>query len=213
MIRVNVFVEGQTEETFVRDVLAPYFARQHIWLKAILAETSPGNKGGIVSYGKVKHQVTRLCRSDAGAYVTTLIDYYGLPTDFPSFAVAQGNGIQKVQLLEQAFAQDVGEGNFIAYLALHEFETLLFCKPAQFHDWFEDEQAVGILEAVKASYGNPEEINDSPHTAPSKRILAAIPAYKKTLHGPMIAEEIGIDAMRNQCPHFDEWIKSIELLA
>ncbi len=213
MIRVNVFVEGQTEETFVRDVLAPYFARQNIWLNAILAETSPGNKGGIVSYGKVKHQVTRLCRSDTGAYVTTLIDYYGLPTDFPSLAVAQGNGIQKVQLLEQAFAQDVGERNFIPYLALHEFETLLFCDPAQFHDWFDDEQAVAVLEAVKASYGNPEEISNSPQTAPSKRILAAIPAYKKTLHGPMIAEEIGIDAMRNQCPHFNEWIKSIKLLA
>ena len=83
MSRVLVFVEGQTEETFVRDLLVPYFAPLGIYLTPILAQTSPGHKGGIVSYGKVKHQVTRLCRQDHRAYVTTLIDYYGLPTDFP----------------------------------------------------------------------------------------------------------------------------------
>ncbi|MBN0986115.1 DUF4276 family protein [Amphritea pacifica] len=213
MTRVYVFVEGQTEETFVRDVLGPYFERQRIWLTPILAETSPGYKGGIVSYGKVKNQVTRLCRKDKNAWVTTLIDYYGLPTDFPQFAQGNVSAVQRVQHLEQALAQDISERNFLPYLALHEFEALLFCDPAQFHEWFDDERAVAVLETVKASYGNPEEINDSPQTAPSKRILAAIPAYKKTLHGPMIANEIGIDAMRDQCPHFNDWIKSIESLA
>ncbi|WP_415883840.1 DUF4276 family protein [Neptuniibacter sp. QD34_54] len=212
MTRVNVFVEGQTEETFVRDVLAPYFTRQGIWLNAILAETSPGNKGGIVSYGKVKHQVTRLCRSDSGAYVTTLIDYYGLPTDFPSFAIAQGDAMQKVQLLQDAFAHDISERNFLPYFAMHEFEALLFCDPVKFEDWFDDQRAVARLEEIKANFATPEEINNSPETAPSKRILAVIPAYKKTLHGPMIAEDIGIDVMRAQCPHFDGWIRSIEQL-
>ena len=49
MIRVKVFVEGQTEETFVRDVLAPAFAYKEIYFTPILAQTSRGHKGGIVS--------------------------------------------------------------------------------------------------------------------------------------------------------------------
>ncbi|WP_270809297.1 DUF4276 family protein [Aeromonas sp. QDB08] len=56
MSRVLVFVEGQTEETFVRDLLVPYFSRLGIYLTPILAQTSPGHKGGIVSYGKVKRE-------------------------------------------------------------------------------------------------------------------------------------------------------------
>ena len=59
----------------------------------------------------------------------------------------------------------------------------------------------------------PEDINDSPHTAPSKRILAAMPGYQKTFHGPLIACDIGLDAMRAACPHFDHWLKVIEALA
>ncbi len=213
MTRVNVFVEGQTEETFVRDVLYPYFANQNIWLTAILAQTSPGYKGGIVSYAKVKNQVTRLCRMDTAAYVTTLIDYYGLPTDFPSFSSGgQGNAQQRVNFLERAFAQDIGERNFLPYLALHEFEALLFCDPVKFQDWFDDQRAINKLKEAMESVTNPEEINNSPHTAPSKRIIEALPAYKKTLHGPIIAEEIGIDSMRRQCPHFNEWIEKILVL-
>lgn len=64
MTRINVFVEGQTEETFVRDTLAPYFIRHGLYLNPILAQTSRGYKGGIVSYGKVKNQVIRLCKTD-----------------------------------------------------------------------------------------------------------------------------------------------------
>ncbi|GAB7209758.1 hypothetical protein OS31_12640 [Dickeya oryzae] len=71
MIRINIFVEGQTEETFVRDVLAPAFAYKQIYFTPILAQTSRGHKGGIVSYGKVKHQIERLCKQDPQAWVTT----------------------------------------------------------------------------------------------------------------------------------------------
>lgn len=86
MTRVHVFVEGQTEETFVRDVLAPYFVHYSVYLTPILALTSPGHKGGIVRYSKIKPQLTRLCRQDRGATITTMIDYYGLPTDFPGYS-------------------------------------------------------------------------------------------------------------------------------
>ncbi|WP_042010387.1 DUF4276 family protein [Aeromonas fluvialis] len=211
MSRVLVFVEGQTEETFVRDLLVPYFAPLGIYLTPILAQTSPGHKGGIVSYGKVKHQVTRLCRQNHGAYayVTTLIDYYGLPTDFPAIDNQAQDAHQRVLQIEQALQQDIDEPNFIPNLLLHEFEALLFSAPAKFAEWLDDGASVAELDAIRAAFDSPEHINNSPQTAPSKRILALVPNYKKTLHGPLIAEDIGLDAIRAQCPHFNRWIERL----
>lgn len=53
MIRVNVFVEGQTEETFVRELLYGYFQDKNIYLNPILVRTSTTGKGGVVSYAKI----------------------------------------------------------------------------------------------------------------------------------------------------------------
>ena len=213
MIRVNVFVEGQTEETFVRELLLPYFANQGIYLNAILAQTSAGHKGGIVSYGKVKHQVTRLCKQDKKAFVTTLIDYYGLPNDFPGLVSQEQDARLRISALEAAFCADINEPNFIPNFLLHEFEALLFCEPKKFADWLDDDAPVAKLEAIKASFDSPEHINNSPQTAPSKRILALVPEYRKTLHGPLIAEDIGLDTIRAQCPHFNDWIERLQALA
>ncbi|CEE91354.1 conserved hypothetical protein [Xenorhabdus nematophila str. Anatoliense] len=210
MIRINVFVEGQTEETFVRDVLAPYFSAQQIYLSPILAQTSASQKGGITSYGKVKHQITRLCRQDPGAFVTTLIDYYGLPTDFPDYNEQRDNAAsERVVKLEQAFADDIGQANFIPHLLLHEFEALLFCQPEKFADWLDDSAPIAALQAIRSEFATPEDINNSPQTAPSKRILAIIPHYHKTLHGPLIAGDIGLDTIRSQCPHFNQWLEML----
>ncbi|WP_258001117.1 DUF4276 family protein [Janthinobacterium sp. ROICE36] len=44
-------------------------------------------------------------------------------------------------------------------------------------------------------------------------MLAAMNVYQKTFHGPLIACDIGLHAMRQDCPHFDAWLKKIEGLA
>lgn len=209
MSRVLVFVEGQTEETFVRDLLAPYFSPLGIYLTPILAQTSPGHKGGIVSYGKVKHQLTRLCRQDQGAYVTTMMDYYGLPNDFPGLDGRVADAHEQVVRLELALQQDIDAPNFIPNLMLHEFEALLFSAPEKFAEWLDDQALLAPMAAIRAAFATPEHINNSPQTAPSKRILALVPHYKKTVDGPLIAEDIGLDAIRAQCPHFNNWIERL----
>ena len=209
MSRVLVFVEGQTEETFVRDLLVPYFSRLGIYLTPILAQTSPGHKGGIVSYGKVKHQLTRLCRQDQGAYVTTMMDYYGLPNDFPGLDGHVPDAHEQVVRLELALQQDIDAPNFIPNLMLHEFEALLFSAPEKFAEWLDDQALLAPMAAIRAAFATPEHINNSPQTAPSKRILALVPHYKKTVDGPLIAEDIGLDAIRAQCPHFNNWIERL----
>ena len=209
MSRVLVFVEGQTEETFVRDLLVPYFSRLGIYLTPILAQTSPGHKGGIVSYGKVKHQLTRLCRQDQGAHVTTMMDYYGLPNDFPGLDGRVPDAHAQVERLELALQQDIDAPNFIPNLMLHEFEALLFSAPEKFAEWLDDQALLAPMAAISGAFATPEHINNSPQTAPSKRILTLVPNYKKTVDGPLIAEDIGLDAIRAQCPHFNNWIERL----
>ena len=59
---------------------------------------------------------------------------------------------------------------------------------------------------------NPEEIDEFPQTAPSKRIIKYLPEYEvqKAQVGPLIAAEIGLTKLRNNCPHFNSWIEKIE---
>ena len=46
MKRLYLLVEGQTEETFVRELLAPHYAQVELFMYPILLRTSPGFKGG-----------------------------------------------------------------------------------------------------------------------------------------------------------------------
>lgn len=216
MSRILLLVEGQTEEAFVRELLTPHYARMGLYLTPIIVRTSRGYKGGVVSYAKIKPQIVRLCRQDAQAHVSTLFDLYALPVDFPGKAASayphQGAGQQKASYLEDALAQDISEANFIPNLLVHEFEALLFAQPEKFAEWTDDEDVVQRLSAAAQSHDTPEDINDGPQTAPSKRVLASMPGYQKTFHGPLIACEIGLDAMRQACPHFHAWLQRLEAL-
>lgn len=213
MTRVYLLVEGQTEETFVRELLAPHYANQGLYLRPIIVRTSTGHKGGLVSYAKVKAQIEKLCKQDSHAFVSTMFDLYALPRDFPKNANAyleQRGGADKANFLEVALAQDINQHNFIPYIQVHEFEALLFAETQAFALWTE----ASVLEKLKdiaMQYANqPETINDGPTTAPSKRIQALMPSYQKPLHGALIACEIGLDKMRATCPHFANWLAKLE---
>lgn len=216
MSRLYLLVEGQTEEAFVNELLTPHYARRGLYLVPIIVSTSPGHKGGVVSYAKVRPQIERLCKQDAAAQVSTLFDLYARPGDFPGKTSADypamGSGRQKAEFLEAALARDIDQRNFVPHLLVHEFEALLFVRVEAFADWTDDDRVLEPLRAVSATTA-PEDINDGPHTAPSKRILAAMPDYQKTIHGPLIAGDIGLDAMRAACPHFAEWLSRIESFA
>ncbi|OYV28702.1 MAG: hypothetical protein B7Z82_02040 [Halothiobacillus sp. 20-54-6] len=214
MMRLLLLVEGQSEEVFVRDVLAPHYAQQQVFITPIIVNTSPGFKGGVVSYAKVKPQLIKLCRQDGSAFVSTIFDLYALPNDFPGKDAAdypfQGSGHQKASFIEDKLTQNINERNFIPNLLVHEFEALLFTAPEKFGDWANDEECVRELKAAASCHDSPEDINESPQMAPSKRVLAAMPGYQKPLHGALIAEAIGIDAMRAACPHFHGWLQKID---
>ena len=124
-----------------------------------------------------------------------------------------GTCYQKVAYLESAFEKDISHRRFLPYLSLHEFEALLFVSPKHIV-----EQIPGLessinqeLVTIKSTFQTPEEIDDD--DPPSYRLKAMIARYQKTLYGPIIAEAIGIDRIRSECPHFDGWLKELENLA
>ena len=215
MSRVYLLVEGQTEEAFVQELLAPHFLPQGVFLIPIIVRTGQGFRGGKVTYAQLRRQLVGLCRQEPGVTVSTMFDLYALSDDFPGKQSAgypvKGSGRQKAQYLEQQWAQDVGERNFVPNLLVHEFEALLFAGTERFADWTDGETVAALAEVARA-HGSPEDINDHPQTAPSKRLLAAMPAYRKAFHGPLIACDIGLEGMRQACPHFHAWLCQLEAL-
>ena len=122
---------------------------------------------------------------------------------------------QRVAVLEEAFEKDIDDTRFIAYIQLHEFEALLLAEPSAFGRYFPDiEKAIERIASFCRKFATPELIDDGEQTAPSKRIIEEIPEYKsaKRTAAPIVAERIGLDTMRNKCPHFNEWLSRLEQL-
>lgn len=69
------------------------------------------------------------------------------------------------------------------------------------------------LTNIAKQFESPEHINNSPHTAPSKRIEALMSDYEKPLMGTLAALEVGLGVMREKCELFNLWLKSLEHLA
>lgn len=210
MNRIFIFCEGQTEETFVRDVLSTFFELQNLYVYPIIFSTSTGHKGGISSYSKVKKQLEIKCKEDSSSWVTTLVDYYGLPDNWIGLDESKSSVsvFNKVLTIEENWQQDMGCNNFIPNLLVHEFEALLFSKPEKFLDWFEQEDVESLIKET-AGFETPEHINNSKITSPSKRILKLLDSYQKPLHGSLIAQEIGLDEIRNHCQHFNSWVEKL----
>lgn len=216
MTRVMILVEGQTEETFVNEILAPLFQDRKIYLTATQITTSTQrsagtvHKGGIPSYQKVKNEILKLLNNFD--YVSTMFDFYALPSDFyktyKNEYESQNSGLDKVNLIEHKMQEDINQNHFIANIMLHEFEALLFSDTQKFLNWFQDEDALQRLCLTIP----PEEINQHPSTSPSKRILDAFPNYDKVIHGFCIADDIGLDVIRAHCPHFNDWLNKLENL-
>lgn len=216
MKRVLILVEGQTEEKFVNEVLAPHLARFDKWPEATCLCTKRvqgrrAYRGGIGTYLQVKRDIQRLLQSNPDQ-VTTLIDYYGLPSDFPGYHAAQSKmrSVERVQCIEETFAADIGDARFIPNLAVHEFEAFLFSNPEMIADVLIDASLGPKFIRIAEGFSSPEDIDDSPETAPSKRIVALCPGYEKPLHGPIIAQKIGLPTIRARCSHFNEWLKRLE---
>ena len=220
MIRLHVVAEGQTEQRFVQDVLTPHLASFGVFVDVRCVMTSRDGphfyRGGLRDYGKPRWDITAWMKQDSNtdARFTSMFDLYALPEDFPGYAEAKRevDPYSKVARLEERLAEDISDPRFIPYIQLHEFEALLLADPRKL-DWEFLEHGAAIESLVKLTEDrNPEEIDDGETTAPSKRIIAAIPEYegRKPSAGPIVAEKIGLATLRERCRHFDDWVTRLE---
>lgn len=218
MVRINFVVEGQTEETFVRDVLAPYFGERGVSCVASCVSTGKKRgivyKGGMTSFEKAEQDIIRWMKQDSKAFCTTMFDLYGLPNNFPGFEKAiEMSAYDRVVFLEKNLADKIKYQKFIPYIQLHEFEALLFSDPDVVGTILRGGDAtVRKLKNICLQFNTPEEINNKPESAPSRQLKDACPAYDKVSSGPLIAKKIGLDKLRQACPHFSDWISRLERL-
>ena len=212
MIRLFVLVEGPTEESFVNKVLAPA-----LWVRQV--HPTPILLHGRTNYERVSREVLIILKQDQSAYCTTMIDFYGLGRGFPgTSASSNAPGLTKVRQIEATFKQDIcakvpslrPDVRFVPYLQLHEYEALLFSHPETLAAAVHKPLLARPFRAIRDAVASPEEIDDGPTTAPSKRILAVHPSYSKVIEGVQAAASIGIQRICRECPHFREWIETLE---
>lgn len=224
MPRLLIHVEGQTEESFVNQVLAPHlYARGYSSIGARLLGNSRqrSRRGGITNWHLVRQGILHHLKQDQGVLVTTMVDYYGLPHTWPGRANAPSLPFpDRASAVERELLKDVSHAlgtssdpsRFIPYVVMHEFEGLLFSDPIGFGRGVGRSDLAPSFRAIREDFGTPEEINDSPDTAPSKRIEGLMPDYQKPLHGLLACQEIGLEAIRKECQQFSDWVDRLEQL-
>ena len=221
MKRGLVLVEGQTEERFVDDCLAPHLLRLDLALAPTIVKTKrviggADIKGGVLSYGQVQRDLTLLLHDSGAAVITSLIDFYRLPGDFPGMKdQPAGSPQDRVSHVEAAWSRAVGDRRFVPHLVLHEFEAWIYADPSRLEPWMFDDDlnAVRMIAEIAAAHATPEDIDEGAETAPSKRLCRAFASYQKTLHGPLAVAAVGIDRVRAICPHFHSWLTQLEFIA
>ncbi len=223
---IIIVVEGPTEQTFVRDVLAPEMGCRGISLSAARIG-KPGHKGGDVHFERAKNDIRTFLKQRENTYVSTMFDYFRIDVYWPGRSIVCQqieSGItlsveQKANILESATKEKIiklfpdcnAEERFIPYIEMHEFEALLFSDTSILAK--KTGIAIADIEKILVEYGDdPEAINDDPKKAPSKRLETLKKGYKKIITGKTVSEAIGIQNIRQKCRHFDSWLKKLENL-
>ncbi len=226
MTRLLIHVEGQTEETFVEGVLAPHLYEVGY---AVVSARLLGNarqrsrRGGVKPWPAVRKEIVRHLRGDPGCIASTMVDYYGLPQSgqraWPGRAAASRIALpEKASTIEDLLLAEVckcmggsfNTARFVPYVMMHEFEAMLFSDCAAFARGIGSPDLAPDFQAIRDGFASPEAIDDSPVTAPSKRIATLIPGYQKPTQGTFAIQAIGLDTIRAQCPHFRAWLERLE---
>ena len=201
MVRLAVSVEGRTEERFIKEIVAPCLEGREIYAQPILL----GSGGGDVSIARVRKDLLILLGSFDK--VTTFYDFYGFR------GKEEGESKESLERKILNCVKSCSRGRLIPYVQMYEFEGLLFSSPEAIGNNIPPHSGLSdwAQRVVGEFGGNPEAINDSTHSAPSKR-LESEAEYRKTIHGPLVAREIGLEVLRRKCLGFGKWLSKLENL-
>lgn len=225
MARLYLFAEGPTEQTFADTVLKPHLANFDVYMHgpiliAHARKKGRVHRGGGRNFTAMQNDIKRFLKQESGneVFFTTMIDLYALHSNFPGLEEAEqlrNTPYKRVEALERSWFDETGDGRFIPFIQLYEFEAYLFSDVFQFAFFFDNaDSEISALQRVVDGVQSPELINDGQHTAPSKRINSQFPEYKRSKPrvGSQMAERIGLENIRSKCPHFRAWIEHLEKL-
>lgn len=216
MKRLVIIVEGDAEESFINNVLSPYFNSIGIY-NYIQCYKIKHSNGGLSKYSHLKKDIVNtLYENDA--VVSTLVDFYRIPSDFPGYneSLSYDKHSDQVNYLESKIKEDIELTqnrvfeNLVPYIQLHEFETFIFSDIMGVDALF-DQSEYDRREFINIirQYENPEDINNGVNTAPSVRLKKIIKGYDKVLFGIEIIQNLGVDLIREKCPRFNSWIQNL----
>jgi hypothetical protein len=121
LVRLHAVVEGQTEETFVRDVLAPVLGEESIFVDVHSVTTGRRGKktyrGGFLRYEHLRRDLTIWMKQDRRqeSWFTTMVDLYRLPDDVPGYedARAISDPLRRAEFLEAKLKADLSHPRFV----------------------------------------------------------------------------------------------------
>ena len=224
--RLLVHVEGHTEKRFVQTVLGPYLrdvGYDRVSARLVGNARASVQRGGTPSWQTVRDGIVNHIKDDRQAILSTMVDRYGMPQAgqraWPGRSEASTHGqAQRAAFVQKALADDIANHmppsfdrhRFIPYVSMYEFEALLFSDCARFAESIGHPDIAGPMEEILTQFGDPEAIDDSQETAPSKRILRLLPSYRKVAMGAAAIQSIGLADIRNRCANFADWLKRLE---
>ena len=211
MPRLIFIVEGDSEQRFINEHLVSYLALKYpgvpMHAQKITTNRKKNVKGGNVNYELLKNEIKRTF-AQGGVMITTFLDFFRLPTDYPGYT----QDVKQIDQIEDAIRTDcnsiIPPTSFLPYIQKHEFETLMFANAAGFSSVADTAELNEILNVLK-QFSTPEDINGSPETAPSKRLLSIF-KYKKVADSALVLKDVDIDLLRRRCPRFNEWVARLE---
>ena len=214
MRRIVFIVEGDTEILFVKNQIIPYLLGKcgyhiHMDVQKITTNKKKNCKGGNVGIAYLRNEIRKIAAS-GDTFITTLLDFFRLPNDFPNYTTDKTRVTEIEQGLTDAMTDIVSHNLFLPYIQLHEVEALMFIKVDGFELLIEENRQRQELQNIIAQYPNPEDINGGRATAPSKRLEKIFPKYKKVSDSECVFGEISIDEIRNKCHRFNSWLENIQ---
>ena len=205
--------------TFVKNVIAPELGTKGVFLSPIPLGGS--GRSGNVTFPRLLRDLRNQLNSFKSCYCSTMFDFYGLSNDFPGKSDARTKPtLSQKQLavcdaLANKLSKTLDEGpmrRFIPYVQMHEFEGLLFSEPNRMAKGMGREDLAQRFADIRREFVTPEHIDDSPKTAPSKRIQKLFPRYRKVQMGERAARAVTLDTIRRECRLFDAWLRKLESL-
>jgi hypothetical protein len=161
----------------------------------------------VINWDQVQREIRLLLRDSGLLVLTTMLDYYAFPPEAPGMNTRPaGRPGDRVGHVEGALRQHFDDQRFLPHLTLHETEAWVFAARNQLAELYGNPTIAAKLQADIDLAGGVEMVNDNPATAPSKRLVRHCPGYLKTTDGPLAISDLGLEALRLQCPHLDAWL-------